>query len=479
MAVKGPFEYPHYWMGLSTDTKPTNAAIGDEFFETNTRLWYIYDGSTWYQKVTAASGPDVIYTSTDPATSAAVTTAIVDAYGGVLITLTGAGNAQTIQNPTITTAGKRFTVINNNTSTNTIAVNGITLAVGTAQTWVWDGSAWIEIDLGITVLPVTVVQGGTGRATGATAYALIAAGTTATGAQQSLAAGATTEILVGGGASALPVWTAATGTGAPVRATSPDLAKPTLTVGEVAGHTAGALTAIQCANTTIINIGQGANDVNKTLPTEAEGLAFKAHVGEPSANYWRFTAATAGTMTVDGVLGKDYAQFSTPGKDNYFIAHCVKSAPEPSGILTSAGLAIGTTNTAVSSDAFTYYIAGVKYVKAAVDDGTAPGNDVIPQTKFGAVAFDIDSAGTITAVEAADNATGYDTALLAVAGLPAAAVTKARMGYVTASKSDGDFTFGTTALDAENTTVAYTSTAVYTATYHWVVSTGAGTVTTN
>ncbi len=77
---------------------------------------------------------------------------------------------------------------------------------------------------------VTVAQGGTGRATGTTAYSLIATGTTATGAQQTLANGATTEILVGGGASALPVWTTATGSGAPVRATSPSLVTPALGV---------------------------------------------------------------------------------------------------------------------------------------------------------------------------------------------------------------------------------------------------------
>lgn len=76
--------------------------------------------------------------------------------------------------------------------------------------------------------PITVAQGGTGRSTSTTAYGLIAAGTTATGAHQTLAAGATTEILVGGGASALPVWTTATGTGAPVRATSPTLVTPAL-----------------------------------------------------------------------------------------------------------------------------------------------------------------------------------------------------------------------------------------------------------
>ena len=75
---------------------------------------------------------------------------------------------------------------------------------------------------------VTVAQGGTGRATSTTAYGLLAAGTTATGAHQTLAAGATTDMLVGGGASALPVWTTATGTGAPVRATSPTLVTPDL-----------------------------------------------------------------------------------------------------------------------------------------------------------------------------------------------------------------------------------------------------------
>lgn len=75
---------------------------------------------------------------------------------------------------------------------------------------------------------VTVAQGGTGRNTSTTAYGLIAAGTTATGAHQTLPAGATTEILVGGGASALPVWTTATGSGSPVRATSPTLVTPVL-----------------------------------------------------------------------------------------------------------------------------------------------------------------------------------------------------------------------------------------------------------
>jgi len=53
---------------------------------------------------------------------------------------------------------------------------------------------------------VPVTDGGTGRSTSTTAYGLLAAGTTATGAQQTLAAGLTTQILVGGGTGAVPAW---------------------------------------------------------------------------------------------------------------------------------------------------------------------------------------------------------------------------------------------------------------------------------
>jgi len=167
MAITGPYEIVHYWFCLSTDTKPT-ASVGDRLYETNTKLWYVCtDGSTWSA---LPFDNESAYTVTDPAINAAVTTAILDAYGTVIITLTGAGNAQTIQSPTITTAGKAFTVVNNDTSINTIAVNGITIPVGKAQTWIWDGTAWIEIDLGITSLPVPINQGGTGQVTAATAF---------------------------------------------------------------------------------------------------------------------------------------------------------------------------------------------------------------------------------------------------------------------------------------------------------------------
>lgn len=125
-------------------------------------------------------------------------------------------------------------------------------------------------------------------------------------------------------------------------------------------------------------------------------------------------------------------------------------------LVSKPGIAIGSTTANVSNVAFTYTINGVQYSKAAVAAGVAPGNDVIPQNLYGAVALDIDSAGTVTIAEAAANATGYASAALAIAGIPAVAADKVRMGTVTAIKTDGAFTFGTTALNAANSTVAYT-----------------------
>lgn len=128
-------------------------------------------------------------------------------------------------------------------------------------------------------------------------------------------------------------------------------------------------------------------------------------------------------------------------------------------LVTSAELAIGSTVQNVANLQFSFVINGKLYTKAAVAAGTAPGNDVVPRGTYGCVAFDIGTNLTIDVVEAADNATGYASALAAAGGLPAVAADHVRIGYVTATKSDGDFTFGTTALNAANTTVAYANLA--------------------
>lgn len=197
----------------------------------------------------------------------------------------------------------------------------------------------------------------------------------------------------------------------------------------------------------IVTISATADDTTAAFPTcllsSASTTAINARIGREIVGKWLTSAKTKiGTIA------------PTNNIDIYIIEDATSTGEY---ILNSATLAIGVTTTAVSSVAFGYVIDAVAYTKAAVTAGTAPGNDVIPQSKYGAVAFDIGADGTIDATEATDNATGYTTAALAVAGLPAAASDHCRMGWVTATKSDGALTFGTTDLGDANTTVVYTS----------------------
>ena len=95
-------------------------------------------------------------TSSDPAVNAAVTTAIIDAYDGVIITLTGAGADQTLQSPTITTPGNMFAVVNDVGSSDPININAVALAAGNARWYIWDGAAWDTVSA-VTAADVTFV----------------------------------------------------------------------------------------------------------------------------------------------------------------------------------------------------------------------------------------------------------------------------------------------------------------------------------
>ncbi len=69
--------------------------------------------------------------------------------------------------------------------------------------------AGANVQFSALTIPWSVANGGTGRAT-ATAYALIAGGTTSTGALQSLGTGTAGQLLQSNGAAALPTWTTST-----------------------------------------------------------------------------------------------------------------------------------------------------------------------------------------------------------------------------------------------------------------------------
>lgn len=173
------------------------------------------------------------------------------------------------------------------------------------------------------------------------------------------------------------------------------------------------------------------------------------------------TGTLPGSDDGDAAFAENGAIMLFDGKLCFSDGTYVRRATD--GVLDDPNLAIGSTKPNVATGAFDYSINGTTFSKTAVSAGTAPGNDVIPTGKYGAVALDIGVNGTIDAVEAPDNATGYDTAAEAAAALPAPADAHIRIGYVTATKSDGAFTFGTTDLDVANSTVVYADSSVNTA----------------
>lgn len=95
---------------------------------------------------------------TDPATNAATSITILDTFSGVIITTTTTGNAQTLQTPTVATDIKRFSVINNDTSTDDVTVNGTVMSPWDVKYFVWDWSSWTT-EAGWTVSSIVWITG--------------------------------------------------------------------------------------------------------------------------------------------------------------------------------------------------------------------------------------------------------------------------------------------------------------------------------
>lgn len=182
-----------------------------------------------------------------------------------------------------------------------------------------------------------------------------------------------------------------------------------------------------------------------------------ATIGSFLRGNWKAVEDISRSIHADlAAIVDDASTFKTVVDATKTLANSIRTQAVATAILTKPGLKIGSTTQNVKNETFEFAIAGVRYIKDAVAAGTAPGNDVIPEDKYGAVAFDIAADLTIDAIEAAANATGYVSADLAVAGIPAVADGHVRMGTVTVVKSDGAFTFGTTALSDASTAEVYT-----------------------
>lgn len=120
-------------------------------------------------------------------------------------------------------------------------------------------------------------------------------------------------------------------------------------------------------------------------------------------------------------------------------------------LLSSAGAAIGGTDTSVSTIAFTYQIgaAAGKYntfkAKGAVAAGTALAAGTIPINKWGVYLFSIAANGTISCTAGAANfGAGYDTEAAALAAVPATPANQAPVCVVTVQTEVGSAFIGNT-----------------------------------
>jgi hypothetical protein len=126
----------------------------------------------------------------------------------------------------------------------------------------------------------------------------------------------------------------------------------------------------------------------------------------------------------------------------------LKTGPgTPSGLLDAVTLAIGSTDTRVSTTAFHYACAGKGCHKVAVAAGTVLEAGTVPADTWGLWRGSIAADGTITFTAAADNTTGYASEALAIAVLPATPSGETDLGYLTVLTASGQaFIPGTDAL---------------------------------
>lgn len=119
------------------------------------------------------------------------------------------------------------------------------------------------------------------------------------------------------------------------------------------------------------------------------------------------------------------------------IAAFIGTAGGATGIISSAALARGSTDTRPANAAFNFFINGLAYNKAAVAAGTAIGAQTVTADKWALYRLSIQANGTITITPAAANVAGYASEALAKAAIPALPANEADMGYFTVKTATG------------------------------------------
>jgi hypothetical protein len=132
--------------------------------------------------------------------------------------------------------------------------------------------------------------------------------------------------------------------------------------------------------------------------------------------------------------------------------------PDIDSTISSAAPYIGSTAANCANRAFDIRIAGIPYNVSADAAGTAPTATVVPVSTYGAFGYEVAADGTIdSGWDAANNAAGYASEALAIAGIRAVAASGShvRAFFFTVTSSSGSYTGATTALNTSTLTVNY------------------------
>lgn len=257
-----------------------------------------------------------------------------------------------------------------------------------------------------TGIPVTVPSGGTGRTTSTTAYGLLAAGTTATGAHQTLATGSSGQVLQSAGAAALPTYSTATypsiatGTGTILRANGTNWVASTATYPDVATSTGSFLYAngtnwvastslwpntVGSAGTILRSNG---TDNAYTTSTFADTYAVSTILYASSANVVTGLATAASSVLVTSAGGVPSWSTTLPS----FTTNTITFSP------TTAGIVGTTTNDNTAAGNVGQYISSSVLAGSAVSLTTATAANV---TSISLTAGDWDVRGMVAFIPGA------------------------------------------------------------------------------
>lgn len=203
-------------VGISGGTNPSTTSAGDLWAVTSGALRYNAAGTIHTLLYTngAMSGGTIDNSVIGGSTPAAGAFTTIDSsgdatFGGVTTLASGAILATPSSGTLTNCTGLPISGLTSSTST---ALGVGSLEVGHASDTTLSRASAGDVNVEGNIVyraggtDVAVTDGGTGRSTSTTAYGLLAAGTTATGAQQTLSTGTTGQILISGGSSAMPSW---------------------------------------------------------------------------------------------------------------------------------------------------------------------------------------------------------------------------------------------------------------------------------